>query len=203
MYGFYTFMSQYQCFNSMSSVFQQIKCNAFLFVLVGLFLQSSALAGTPSQKTVNVPTGSDTLVLQHYKKGKEIKVAPGTPLKIWLPEKQVSGNLESVTESSVIINNEYGQQEIPKAEIEQLKVKTTKPVARIFGALFLSFAAFFGFFTGLSLLVGLIGIITETIGIILLVAVPFLFVLSFGSFLIGRRLHGRKFKLKKRWSIAL
>ncbi|MGB1032984.1 MAG: hypothetical protein ACPGWM_10220, partial [Flavobacteriales bacterium] len=142
---------------------------SLVFLLASFFIASFGHA----QSTADVAEdlGNVTLLTNH--KGKEVQLYQGYEIKVDIGTENIQGTLYKVEGDELLM---FVYDRVRRVNLNQIKyIKTLNaPMARVLGGALKAFGVASLGFTGLTLAVGIIGLIAGDFAALLLVATPFL-----------------------------
>jgi len=178
-----------------------MKLDLSILLILTFSLSTSSLSATISVLEKGDPIkANNSLVLQKNNSSKSVELISGQHFKVWHNSKEVTKGEFIKSQDGEIHLNSDGVDTIIKTEnIDQVKVIGSKSKL---GQFFLITGIIGMVFGGISLIAGLASLAAESIGAILLVAVPVLGGGGFGLFKLGTKLSGKTYNFRKKWKIT-
>lgn len=186
-----------------------LKGNAFLVTrfylcLLMLFVGTNVWGGSVHslvKKEAENLTVQDSLIIEKNNGKRTYVILPETKIKVWTESGKIKGNFKRVENGEVVISVEGEEKRIAIKAIEKLKIKKSGIQEGLGGVLVVvgGGAVVFG---GISLVAGVVAYFDGTLGVIILVAVPFLVLGGLGLYALGKLIRGKKFNLLKKWRIV-
>lgn len=144
----------------------------------------------------------DSLILVNNKSDKRIVIPSGKKVKIWQEDNsKIVGDFISVNKDSIILNTHQGKISVSISVLESIKIYSP-PGRQLIGKAFVLVGATGMAFGGISLIAGLAALSADSLGAIILVAVPVLAGGGYGIYSLGESLKGNKLDLSDKWSVA-
>lgn len=169
-------------------------------ILLLLFLCRSEVYGNESTSPDQIQ--SDSLVLENNNSSNRFVILPGQKIKIQQQDKsKVVGHFLSIYESTLTLQTNQGEAKIWISDLKSIKIYSA-PIGQFVGKAMVIIGAGGMVFGGISLVAGLAALSSDSLGAIILVAVPVLAGGGYGVYSLGNRLTGKKFDLTKKWSLS-
>lgn len=177
--------------------------DALKFALLIVFLIVVKSVAQAHELPLESQMNQDSLVLEKNTSDKQAVIQSGEKIKVWLSNNTTEkGEFTSILGDTLRMMNSGLEKTIPINEIKKLKVYAG-PTGKIIGGVFVVVGAGSMFFGGLSLAAGLIALMADDLGVIILFAVPVLLGGGYGVLGLGKRIRGKKFKINTKWHIQV
>ncbi len=171
-----------------------------LLIVIGLFLFS--LDSFSNNFFKDNPQNLDSLAISNADASRQFVVAPGAKIKIWLYTKgSATGYFKTIDNEQVSLTVNGIEKVYKIKDIKSIKVFAGKG-RQVIGGILVGVGVGALILGGVGLVAGTLAYIAGDLGAIILVTVPFLEGFGYGSYKIGDRVSGKKFKLKSRWHIS-